>query len=327
MNRKTSLQLNKLLINNGFVNLLFMKIKQKNLYHLLMVFREVVKQGSFTAAADKLELTKSAVSQYITRLEQHLGVQLLIRSTRALSLTSIGHKLLGRSEELNTLLDITIDEINNIKQQPTGSLSITVPQALAKPIVLPALKRFNKQFPKVQPKLIVDDGNLDIVKQGIDIAVRVGDLQDSELKASKIGEHQEILVASTSYLSSLTHEVTLDNIEEHPFIATSWQTTNLSHYFKDNKGAEFEAFLKPKFEVNSANIALDLVSLGLGIALLPDVFVKQHINEGKIQAVFGQLKGKKDNIYYVHAYKDKVPLKVKWLIEFLKKSMNESASL
>ncbi len=304
-----------------------MKIKQKNLYHLLMVFREVVKQGSFTAAAQKLDLTKSAVSQYITRLEQHLGVQLLIRSTRALSLTSVGHKLLERSDELNTLLDITIDEINNIKQQPTGSLSITVPQALAQPILLPAIKRFNKQFPQVKPRLIVDDGNLDIVKQGIDIAVRVGELQDSELKASKIGEHQEILVASTSYLSSLEKSVTLDNIEGHPFIATSWQTTNLTHSFKDNKGTEYEAFLKPKFEVNSANIALDLVSLGLGIALLPDIFVQQHINEGKLQAVLGQLKGKKDNIYYVHAYKEKVPLKVKWLIEFLKENMSNQLKL
>jgi DNA-binding transcriptional LysR family regulator len=304
-----------------------MNIKQKNLYHLLMVFREVVKQGSFTAAGNKLALTKSAISQHVTQLEQHLGVQLLIRSTRSLSLTSVGHKLLERSDELNTLLDITIDEINNIKQQPTGRLSITVPQALALPIVLPALKRFSKKFPQVQPKLIVDDRNIDIIKEGIDIAIRVGDLQDSELKASKIGEHQEILVASTSYLSALEKAVTLDNIDDHPFIATSWQTTNFTHFFKDNKEAEFEVFLKPTFEVNSANIALELVSLGLGIALLPDIFVKQHINEGKIQAVLGQLTGKKDNIYYVHAYKEKVPLKVKWLIEFLKENMKNHQKL
>jgi len=299
-----------------------MKTKQKNLFHLLMVFREVIRQGSFTAAAEKLDLTKSAISQYVTRLEQHLGVQLLIRSTRALSLTSVGHKLLERSEELKTLLDITIDEINNIKQQPSGSLSITAPQALAHPVVLPAIQLLNKQFPQVEPRLIVDDGNLDIVKRGIDIAVRVGELKDSELKASKIGEHQEILVASNSYLSSLEKAINLDNIEEHPFIATSWQTTNLTHHFHDNNNAQFDIRLKPKFEVNSANIALELVLLGLGIALLPDIFVKQHIHEGKIQPVLSPLTGKTDNIYYVHAYKEEVPLKVKWLIEFLKKTMN-----
>ena len=302
-----------------------MKIKQKNLFHLLMVFREVIRQGSFTAAAEKLDLTKSAISQYVTRLEQHVGVQLLTRSTRALSLTSVGHKLLERSEELKTLLDITIDEINNIKQQPTGSLSITVPQALAQPLVLPAIKLLNKQFPQVEPRLIVDDGNLDIIKKGIDIAVRVGVLQDSELKAGKIGEHREILVASSSYLSSLEKKVTLNNIEEHPFIATSWQTTNLIHHFQDNNNTQFDICLKPKFEVNSANVALDLVSLGLGIALLPDIFVKKHIYEGKIQHVLEHLKGKTDNIYYVHAYKENVPLKVKWLIEFLKKTMNNQS--
>ncbi len=298
-----------------------MKTKQKNVFSWMMIFNEVVEQGSFTAAADKLDMTKSGVSQHINRLENHLGVQLLTRSTRSLSLTSTGKRLFQRSGELKTLLNITIDEVNNIKQQPSGLLSITAPQALIQPAVLPAIQQLIKQFPDIKPRLIVDDGNQDIIKKGIDIAIRVGKLQDSELRARKIGSLSEIFVASSAYLSSLKKPISIQSISTHPFIATSWQTTKLSHYFFDKSKLKHEIRLQPKFEVNSANTAMELVLLDLGVALLPNIYSNKYIREGKIQHILNNLQAKTDNIHYVHAYKTNVPLKIKWFIEFLSKQL------
>ncbi len=164
-----------------------MKTEHKNIYLWMMIFNEVIEQGSFTLAAEKPHLTKSGVSQHVSKLEKHLGVQLLIRSTRSLSLTDIGKQLFQRSAELKTLLDISIDEVTNLKHQPVGYLSITAPQALMPSAVLPAIKQLIKQFPKIKPRLIVDDGNQDIIKKGIDVAIRVGNLKDSDLKARRIG--------------------------------------------------------------------------------------------------------------------------------------------
>ena len=298
-----------------------MKTEQKNIFLWLMIFNEVVEQGSFTAAADKLNLTKSGVSQHISRLEKHLSVQLLTRSTRNLSLTSTGEKLFQRSGELKTLLNLTIDEVSDVIQQPTGPLNITAPQALVQSAVLPAIQQLVKQFPNIQPRLIADDSNQDIIKKGIDIAIRVGELQDSELKGGKIGALREIFVASSAYLSSIDKPISIQNINIHPFIATSWQTTDLTHRFIDKKNIMHKIFLQPKFEMNSANTAMESVLLDLGVALLPDIYVSKYIREGKIQHILNNLQTKANNIYYVHAYKENVPLTIKWFIEFLRKQL------
>ncbi len=294
-----------------------MKTEQKNVYLWMMIFNEVVEQGSFTLAAEKLHLTKSGVSQHVSKLEKHLGVQLLIRSTRSLSLTDTGKQLFQRSTELKTLLHISIDEVNNIKHQPTGVISITAPQALIPSAVLPAIKQLVTRFPNIKPQLIVDDSNQDIIKKGIDVAVRVGSLQDSELKARKIGEVREIFVASSAYLSSLDKDITLKGIHTYPFIATSWQTTNHNHCLVDQNKEHHNISLPPSFEVSCANTAIELVLLDLGVALLPNIYIEKYIRERRIQHVLKHLESKVSNIYYVHAYKDCVPLKIKWFIEFL----------
>ncbi len=299
-----------------------MKSEQKNLFLWLTVFNEVIKQGSFTAAAEKLSLTKSGVSQHVSHLEQYFDVQLLIRSTRSLSLTAAGKGLFKRSEELKTLLDITIDEVNNSKQQPAGRLSITAPQALLQSLVLPAIQQLLKRFPDIDPHLIVDDSNQDIVKDGIDIAIRVGELKDSDLKAKKLGEQRDMFVASTRYLAASDEPITIENLTQHPFIATSWQTIDKTFRLFDHKNNIVEnAILKPKFDVNNAHTALELVILDSGIALLPDTYVKQYIQSGQLQHVLGHLHTKPDNIYYVHAYKRNIPLKAKWFLEFLSRQL------
>lgn len=298
-----------------------MKTEQKNIFLWLMIFNEVVEQGSFTAAADKLNLTKSGVSQHVSRLEQYLDIQILRRSTRSLSLTSAGEKLFQRSGELKTLLNITLDEVNNIKQQPTGTLSITASHALIQPAVLPAIKQLVKHFPNIKPRLIVDDGTQDIIKKGIDVAIRVGVLKDSKLKAKKIGNIREVFVVSSSYLSSLTKPISIQDIETHPFIATSWQITNYHHHFLDENKKSHNIYLQPNFEVSAANTAMELVFLDLGVALLPSIYASKYLKEGKVQQVLSKLQAKTDNIYYVHAYKENVPLKIKWFIEFLKKQL------
>jgi DNA-binding transcriptional LysR family regulator len=296
-----------------------MKTEQKNVYLWMMIFNEVVEQGSFTRAAEKLHLTKSGVSQHVSKLEKHLGVQLLIRSTRSLSLTETGKQLFQRSAELKILLDISIDEVTSLNHQPTGSLSITAPQALISPAVLPAIKQLIKQFPGIKPRLIVDDGNQDIIKKGIDVAIRVGSLQDSDLKARKIGGHREIFVASSAYVSSLNKQITQQDVHTHPFIATSWQSTDLDHQLIDRNKEHHNVFLQPSFEVNTANTAIELVLLDLGVALLPDIYVDSFIRAGKIQRVLRHLQTDVNDIYYVHAYKSTVPLKIKWFLEFLVK--------
>ncbi len=130
-----------------------------------------------------------------------------------------------------------------------------------------------------------------------------------------------MFVASSAYVSSLNKQITQQGIHTHPFIATSWQTTNLNHLLVDKNQVHHDIYLQPTFEVNSANTVMELVLLDLGIALLPDIYVDGFIRAGKIQRVLNHLQTDVNNIYYVHAYKNTVPLKIKWFLEFLVKRL------
>lgn len=307
-----------------------MKIEQKNLFFRLMVFNHVVKQGSFTGAAEQLNLPKSGVSQHISQLEQQLSTQLLIRSTRSLTLTHTGEVLFKRSNELKALMDITLDEVNNINQQPEGELCITSPQALVRPAVLPAINKLSARFPKIRPRFIVDDTSQDLIAQGIDVAVRVGELKDMDLKARKVGEQRNVFIASTDYLAGIEgagpeRDISLDTLAEHPFIATSWQTPTAVNTFTDHHSQQHTIALTPQFEANSAHIAMEMVLMNLGIALLPDIYVASYVAEKKVVPLLPALTASADGIYCVHAYTQRTPLAVKWFTEFMLESLSPAS--
>ena len=137
----------------------------------LLVFASVANQGSFTKAARQLGMSKSAVSQQVSRLEEVLGAQLLSRNTRGLSVTPLGSKLLLRCELLQDQVDLAFVELSNAERAPAGTFSVTFPHALEKDIAVPAVRQLGQEYPGLEPRLIVTDRRLDLVRDKLDVAI------------------------------------------------------------------------------------------------------------------------------------------------------------
>ena len=150
----------------------------------MQVFLAVVEARTFTAAAERLGRTKSAVSQAVSRLENDTGERLLYRSTRSLSLTEAGTQFYAHCRDIRDTYD---KALLAIKAKPSGTLSVTAPHAICKSVVDPAIAKFIELYPDIGVRLLADDSPVDLIESQVDIAIRVGDLAQKSTKVSKFG--------------------------------------------------------------------------------------------------------------------------------------------
>lgn len=148
----------------------------------MSIFAHIVEQGSVSTAADKLELSKSVVSQHLKMLEQELGITLLKRTTRRQSLTEIGEQFYQSCKNINLIADTAWDNTRQHQTEPSGRIRITAPHALMDTLIAPVIADLIKLYPKLRPELINDDQRLDFMQHDIDLAIRVGHSPDSTLK-------------------------------------------------------------------------------------------------------------------------------------------------
>ncbi|WP_163831660.1 LysR family transcriptional regulator [Spartinivicinus ruber] len=287
----------------------------KNIYRML-VFAEVVHTGSFTRAAESLGHTRSAISQHISLLEEELEVRLMNRSTRRLSLTEEGRVFARRCQSIKELVNIAFDEIQSQASSPEGPLVITAPHAFENQLVLPTLTELCKLFPKIEPKLIINDQRLDLLTHNIDIAISVGSLPDSNYKVRKLGELTEIFCAAPDKLHQLGEINQLEQLAALPHIATSWQERRKKQTLLWN-GKKVKLELNHRFRVNTLPSATNLAEKGLGITLLPDIYAKELIEQGKLIQVFPHIVSEPRDINCLHPYSQQVPLKVRTYINLL----------
>lgn len=293
---------------------MFNKSEQKRLAYQMLVFDEVLKQGSFTEAAHSLGHTKSAISQYVSQLERALGVRLLNRSTRTLNLTPTGQLVAKRSEQLLELLTVTLDEIQESAIAPAGRIAITAPHAFEASLVTPIITELCDEYPKLTPELTFTDERLDILKHQLDLAISVGPQKDSSYHAILIGELESVLVASPKYLAKHTG-INEQNLSLQNLIMLPWQH-NFSLTKNDNNAITFSSLKYLK--MNTSTSAINSAITGAGICLIPSVFIKSELQSGALQRVLPDYLGEPRNVYAVHSYQQQLPLVLRLFINKLK---------
>lgn len=279
----------------------------------LITFSEVALQGSFTRAAQLLGMSKSAVSQQLTRLEKELGVQLLKRNTRGLSVTVAGEKLLKRCELLKGQIDMALVELANTEQQATGDFSVVFPHALEQKVMIPALSQLCREYPGLTPKVTVTLEKQDLVKNKHDVAVFGGEPKDSDYRALAVATTCEFFCASPEYIQRNSQPKSIEDLEQHAWIANQWQV-NPIHVTHSNEKPKTSPIHKVKLKefarVNSLHSAVEMSLQHLGIALLPNIICQPLINEGKLVRVLPEVTGPHWPFYFIHPYKGEKPLHV-----------------
>jgi DNA-binding transcriptional LysR family regulator len=273
----------------------------------LIMFSEVVQQGSFTGAAKQLGITKSAVSQQIKSLETDMDIRVLNRTTRGVSTTALGQKLLPRCQVLKDQVDLIFKDVVNAEENPRGRFAITLPHSLESNVVMPAIEQLCIEYPGIEPEIIVSDSSLDLVENNLDVAIHAGDLPDSSYRALPIGTITEIFCASPLYLNKNFWPQKLSDLAQLKWISTSWQKQKMSVYNTTNKEKvtiELTQFSK----VNTFSTALAMALRHLGIVLLPDNVAKPLIKSGELVHIMEQFTGPVWPVHTLHAYQREKPV-------------------
>ena len=289
----------------------------KNLSSLL-IFAEVAKQQSFTLAAKKLSMSKSAVSQHIKRLEQNTDQHLLSRHTRGMSLTTAGEKLLSRCELLKDQVDLAFEELTKNKETPSGIFAITIPHAFEKDIAIPALSQLCREFPKLQPELHVSDQINDLIENNLDVAITCGELKDSNYRALPIANVREFFCATPSFINKYGELKSPSDLLKTNVIATSWQKDSLEIYKNNDHLNKQVTPIEFYAKTNTLPSALEMVCHGMGIALLPELVIQTAISNGELIRVLPDYQGKLWPFYMLHRFHGEKPLHVTRFYQLIK---------
>lgn len=249
----------------------------------LQVFRAVIETGSFTAAGDRLEKDKAHISRVITRLEKRLGVQLLTRSTRRLSITEIGRDFYERVCGILTALEETEASIAYAQGEPRGILRITAGSEFGLMRVNHWVAEYLKRYPEVRVEADFSNRVVDVIHEGIDVAIRVGPLVDSELSVRPLGEICYGLYASPAYVHARGKPRLLKALSQHSLIMF---TARGKPVWPLVRGQQREDVTGEALCVINNNLAArDLAAVGLGIALLPHFQATPLVAEKRLTQV------------------------------------------
>lgn len=281
----------------------------------LEIFARVARTGNMSAAGREMNLSPAVVSKRISLLEDRLGARLFQRTTRHLTLTETGEGYFKRVIEILGLLEEADDFVSRRNTRPRGRLKVTMPASFGRKYVAPHLLEFLDQYPEIELDVHVSDDFVDVIREGIDVAIRIGELQDSSLVARRLAPEQRVLCASPRYLARKGIPETLDDLEMHNCLRTS----NQDHWrLEDRKGNQHQIRVHGNLLSNSSSFTRSAVLAALGIGLRPTWDVAEELLAGELQLILPEYRGTSNSaVYAVYPSRDFMPAKVDVFIEFL----------
>ncbi len=253
-------------------------------FNELKVFVSVAESGGFAKAAARLRSSPPAVTRTVATLEQRVGVQLFNRTTRMVSMTEAGRRFLEHARRILTDLDVAESELAGESTMPSGHLTITSPVTMGRMMLPSIVTDFLHAHPHVTAKVLLFDRITNLIEEGIDVGLRVGQLPDSSIIARHVGEVRRILVASPAYLSKHGRPKDPTDLKRHSVIAFTGLLPNREWIFGEGKTAR-RITLKPRFEINDAAAAIAAAEGGGGITIALSYMVANHIRERRLQQV------------------------------------------
>lgn len=249
----------------------------------MQVFVAVVTEESFTAAADRLETDKARVSRIVQRIEEKLGARLLNRSTRRLSVTEVGRDYFERASSILAAAEAAQAAVAQQSQEPKGRLKITATPEFGTTRVDNWIAAYLSKWPKVTVEAVYSIRFVDIIHEGIDVAIRIGTLQDSDLSARKLGEITYGLYAAPGYLKDAAALRTVDDLKRHDLIMKT--SSGRASWTLVNGQATEKVSQAPRCAIDNIVAAKNLTVFGLGVAQLPQFMAEPHVAEGSLVRV------------------------------------------
>ncbi|MDC6170618.1 LysR family transcriptional regulator [Paucibacter sp. XJ19-41] len=289
--------------------------------HALTVIAQV---GSFTKAAQRLSLSKAAISQRIADLERAMGVQLVARTTRSVRLSEAGQRLVEETEASFAQITRSLAEARDAAGQPRGLLRITAPVALGRQHVAPQLESFFRLYPEIRIELDLSDRLVPLAQEGFDLAIRHTSAPPDTHVAVKLCASRALLLASTSYLKKLGEPGHPTELAQHACLP--YLRPGPAVWLFERAGERLKVPVQGPLRAGNSEILRDAVLSGLGIALLPDFSAAPALRAGRLKEILPDWRPAGffgDGIYAIHPWSSTTPRPVRLFTEHLKKALGQ----
>lgn len=283
----------------------------------LTVFAKVVEQGSFARAAERLEMSTSAVSRHLADLEAHLDTRLLHRTTRRLSLTETGQAFYERCVQLLADLDEAEEMLGAAAVVPRGTLRLTASITFGVRHLAPAIAEFGTRHPQLRFDVELSDRAVDIVDEGIDLAIRVGDIGSRSLIARRIGVSQLVCCAAPSYLANHPAPKSPADLASHACLSYEYSRERNTWRFRDGSGAVHDVRIAGAAHSNNGQMLCALAVAGMGIHLEPDFIVAPDVRAGRLVTLLPGFTPASLDIIAAYPSRRHLSIKVRSFVDFL----------
>ncbi len=288
-----------------------------SLLNLMSSFAAVVKAGSFTKAAARLDLSKSVVSRHVSALEKKLGVQLLYRSTHRLSLTEAGERFQLHCRDLEHVAEQAAAFATAARAQPHGLLRITLPQTLVVSPVGMLITRFQQLHPSVQLDVRVTSLQVDPIEEGFDLALRIGELEDSNLICRKLRDVRILVVAASAYLQRRGHPRTAADLKQHDCLNYSEFESRARWPAGRRDSRAKPVALTGSLSTNSGVLLMNALLAGQGIVIGPDLMFEPYLKRRQLRVVLEDELRAASGLYAVYPQGRFASVNRRALVDFL----------
>lgn len=280
-------------------------------------FVRVVESGNISKAAQSLGLAKSAVSRRLTELEQHLGVQLFQRTTRRLNLTDTGRSFYERATRIINDLDEAEQAVSSLHRELSGKLRVAVPLSFGLHHLAPAITDFIQQHPRLEFDIDFNDRQLDLVQEGFDMALRIGQLRDSALIARRIASITSVICVSPTYLAQYGEPKTPQQLSEHSCLLYSNLPDPQTWIYYDTDGTPVSVKVPSGTQANNGDFLCQLAVAGQGIAKQPTFIAHRYIERGQLVPILRDYHWVASNAYAVYPQTRHLSQRVRAFVDFL----------
>jgi len=294
--------------------------------HLMTVFVAVAEEEGFAGGARRLGMSPPAVTRAIAALEDRLGVKLLNRTTRFVRATEAGQRYLDDARRIIGEVDEADEAAAGINAEPRGHLAVTAPVLFGKMFVLPGIVDYLRRYPAMEVAALFVDRVVNLLEEGFDVGVRIGELPDSSMKSVRVGSVRRVLCAAPGYLDKHGTPHSLADLPRHTLIAAS--AVSPTNEWKFGQGSDLSSVrVKPRLTVNNNDAAIEAALQGVGITRLLSYQVAAHLASGQLKIILTELEPPPMPIHVLHREGRYASAKIRSFVDLTAARLREDHAL
>ncbi|MFM9912246.1 MAG: LysR family transcriptional regulator [Methylophilaceae bacterium] len=283
---------------------------------LMTVFVAVAEEESFAGGARRLRMSPPAVTRSIAALEESLGVKLLNRTTRYVRTTDVGQRYLDDARRIIGEVEAANEAAAGVNAEPRGHLAVTAPVLFGKMFVLPGIVEYLQRYPLMEVSAVFLDRVVNLLDEGLDVGIRIGNLPDSSMKAIRVGTVRRVLCAAPDYLEKHGVPKSPSELAQRDIVAASGISPFIE--WKFGQGSAITSVrIKPRLEVTTNDAAIDAVTQGFGISRLMSYQVVQHVAAGQLNIILSEYEPATMSIHVLHREGRYASAKVRTFVDLI----------